>query len=153
MMRVRFTKLLSKRPVVIICRILLAAIFIYAAVGKLLNPADFADNVAGFRILPFWSVNFFAIILPWIEIICAISLLIGIGVRSSGLLLIGLNIMFIAAAISAMARGLSINCGCFTLSKAHDSVGWNLIIRDIAFMLLCLPLILPSHKPSKSIHS
>ena len=150
MMRVGLTKLLSKRPVVIICRILLAAIFIYAAVGKLLNPADFADNVAGFRILPLWSVNFFAIILPWIEIICGISLLIGIGVRSSGLLLIGLNIMFIAAAISAMARGLSIDCGCFTLSKAHDNVGWNLIIRDIVFILLCLPLMLSPQKSSKS---
>ena len=141
-MRSLFSRILSNRVIVVLCRLLLAAIFIYAAVGKVLKPSEFADSVAGFRILPIWTVNLFAIVLPWVELLCGLSLITSIFLRSSVVLLAGLNIIFIAAAASAMARGLSIECGCFTLSRAHDTVGWNLIARDIVFLLICLPIAL-----------
>ncbi|MCE5315199.1 MAG: MauE/DoxX family redox-associated membrane protein [Armatimonadota bacterium] len=135
----------------IICRIILAVVFIYAAVGKMLDPSKFADSVAGFRILPIWTVNIFAIVLPWVELLCGISLLTGIIARSGGLLLAGLNVVFIVAAASAMARGLSIECGCFTLSRAHDNVGWSLIARDVGFILLCIPIVLHSAHSKTSV--
>ena len=149
-MRGRLFKTLSKRPVVIVCRVLLATIFIYAAAGKLLKPSEFADSVAGFRILPIWAVNFFAIVLPWVELVCGISLIAGVLARNSGLLLAGLNLVFIAAAASAMARGLSIECGCFTLSHKGDTVGWSLIARDVGFLLLCLPIMMESPRVRKA---
>jgi putative oxidoreductase len=134
--------MLRNRTVAIVCRLALAAVFIYAAVGKILKPSDFADSVAGFRILPISTVNIFAIVMPWVEVVCGVSLITGVFVRSGGILLAGLNIVFIAAAASAMARGLSIECGCFTLSNAGDTVGWSLIARDVGFLLLCLPVAL-----------
>jgi len=134
--------ILRNKTVAIVCRLALAAIFIYAAVGKVLKPSDFADSVAGFRILPIPVVNIFAIVLPWVEVVCGLSLITGVFMRSGGVLLAGLNIVFIAAAASAMARGLSIECGCFTLSHAGDTVGWSLIARDVGFLLLCLPVVL-----------
>jgi putative oxidoreductase len=136
--------LLTSRHVAVACRLLLAAIFIYAAVGKVLRPSEFADSVAGFRILPISLVNIFAIVLPWVEVLCGLSLITGLFMRSGVILLSALNIVFIAAAASAMARGLSIECGCFTLSHAHDTVGWSLITRDIGFLLLCLLIALHS---------
>ena len=132
---------LSNKTVAIVCRLALAAIFIYAAVGKVLKPSDFADSVAGFRILPIPTVNLFAMVMPWVEVVCGLSLITGVFVRSGGILLAGLNIVFIAAAASAMARGLSIECGCFTLSHAGDTVGWTLIARDVGFLFLCLPIV------------
>jgi len=141
-MRSLFSRILSHRIIVVLCRLLLAAVFIYAAVGKVLRPSEFADSVAGFRILPIATVNVFAIVLPWIELVCGLSLITGIFVRSSVVLLAALNVIFIAAAVSAMARGLSIECGCFTLSRAHDTVGWSLIGRAVVFLLLCLPVAL-----------
>jgi len=131
-----------RKFVQVICRLLLAAIFIYAAVSKIASPSEFADSVAGFRILPISIVNLFAIVLPWVELVCGLSLITGILLRSGGSLLAVLNVVFTAAAASAMARGLSIECGCFTLSHAHDTVGWSLIVRDVVFLLLCLPIVL-----------
>jgi len=141
-MRNIFNWMMSSRVVIVACRLLLALIFIYAAVGKVIKPSEFADSVAGFRILPISTVNLIAIVLPWVELACGLSLITGLFIKSGAVLLAGLNIVFIAAAASAMARGLSINCGCFTLSHAHDTVGWNLIARDIGFLLLCLPIAL-----------
>jgi uncharacterized membrane protein YphA (DoxX/SURF4 family) len=135
-----------KQTVVFICRILLAAVFIWAGIGKILRPAEFSDAVAAFRILPITSTNIVAIILPWVELLTGLSLLFGVMRRSGALLCVILNLIFIAAIISAMARGLDIECGCFTLSRAHDRVGWSLMARDIALVVLCLPVLLISKK-------
>lgn len=140
--------ILSSRAIVVVCRLVLAAIFIYAAAGKIVNPSEFADSVAGFRILPISVINLVAIVLPWIELVSGLCLITGVFVSSAGLLLAGMNVVFIAAAASAMARGLSIECGCFTLSRAQDTVGWSLIGRDVVFLLLCLPIVL--HRQSKN---
>ena len=123
--------------------------FIYAGAGKMMHTAQFADDVAAFRILPIPSVNLFAIVLPWVELLAGVALLVGAGVRSGGLLILGLNVMFLAAIFSALARGLDIHCGCFTLSRAHEKVGWSLAGRDLALLMLCLPIVLhPDRKAS-----
>lgn len=149
-MRSALCRILSNKIILIVCRLLLAAIFIYAAVGKVANPEEFAESVAGFRILPISTVNLFAIVLPWVELVCGLSLITGLFIRSGAVLLAGLNIVFIAAAASAMARGLSIECGCFTLSHTHDTVGWSLIARDMGFLLLCLLVVLKQRIPVES---
>ncbi|MBI2842494.1 MAG: DoxX family membrane protein [Armatimonadetes bacterium] len=135
------SRIFSSRGLAVVCRVVVAGVFIYAAVGKIQDPAEFADAVMGFRILPLQFVNIFAIILPWVELIGGVCLLSGVLVTSSALLLVALNVMFMFAVGSAMARGLDIECGCFTLSQAHAKVGWSLLARDVAIILLCLPLL------------
>lgn len=124
-----------------ICRVILSLVFIFAALGKIGNPQEFADAVAAFRILPITWVNILAIILPWIELMVGLALLSGSQLRQAAVITILMNIVFIVAASSAMARGLNIECGCFTLSKAHSSVGWALVGRDILFVALAIPLL------------
>lgn len=149
-MRSALCRILSNKIILIVCRLLLAAIFIYAAVGKVANPEEFAESVAGFRILPISTVNLFAVVLPWVELVCGLSLITSIFMKSGAVLLAGLNIVFIAAAASAMARGLSIECGCFTLSHANDTVGWSLIARDTGFLLVSLLIALNHRIPVES---
>jgi uncharacterized membrane protein YphA (DoxX/SURF4 family) len=119
----------------------LGAVFICSGIGKILKPAEFADAVAAFRILPTCMVNAFAITLPWIELTAGLAAISGIWRQSGGLLMMGLNIVFIIAATSAMVRGLDIECGCFTLSHVHSKVGWELLVRDAGLLVLCAPLI------------
>lgn len=142
------------KAVTYICRAVLAVVFICAALGKIGNLEEFADAVAAFRILPIAWVNAFAIVLPWIELLIGLALLSGAHLKQAAMLSVLLNVVFIVAASSAMARGLDIKCGCFTLSKAHSSVGWQLIGRDIIFsglglLLLFSPFSLDRRKPSK----
>lgn len=132
---------LRSRYLTLLCRVILAAVFIFAALGKIGDPQEFSDAVAAFRILPITSVNVFAIILPWIELLVGLSLLSGTQLRQSALLSVLLNLMFVIAAGSAMARGLDIKCGCFTLSRSHTSVGWSLIARDIVLILIAIQIL------------
>lgn len=145
-MRAFATRVFLSRPFIIICRAALAAVFIYASVGKIQKPDEFAQLVAGYRILPISLVNIVALLLPWVELLCAVSLLSGILMRSSGLVLAVVNLIFLAGVGSAMARGLDIECGCFTLSKAHSKVGWSHIGLDFGLLLICLPVILAPRK-------
>jgi uncharacterized membrane protein YphA (DoxX/SURF4 family) len=141
------------RWLIICCRVILSAVFIYAAIGKIIHPKEFADSVAAFRILPIVAVNIFAIVLPWVELLAGLFLLSGLLVRSSALLLIVLNVAFMVAVGSAIARGLDIECGCFTLSKAHDKVGWAIIARDIIFLMLCITIVVARDKKHAIVQS
>lgn len=140
-MKTGIQRVLSSKWLIICCRVILGSVFIYAAIGKILDPKEFADSVAAFHILPVTSVNVFAIVLPWVELIAGLLLLLGLFVRSSALLLLLMNIVFMFAVGSAMARGLDIDCGCFTLSNEHDRVGWSIIARDAVLLALCIPVL------------
>lgn len=140
-----------KKWLLIICRLILAGVFIYAAVGKITNPSAFADAISGYRILPIAMVNIVAIILPWGELMAGIALFHRLTMKSGALVLLMLNMVFLVAAISAMHRGLNIECGCFTLSGARNRVGWELIARDSFFLILCLPIMVYREKSAQAI--
>ncbi|MEN6521338.1 MAG: MauE/DoxX family redox-associated membrane protein [Armatimonadota bacterium] len=143
-MRFWAKKITASKVLLTVCRFALAIVFIWAAAGKIANPAKFADNVAAFKMIPVTSVNVFAIILPWVEMLVGLALLSGVMLRSAAMLSMLLNLVFLFAVGSAMARGLDIECGCFTLSKEHDRVGWSLIARDILFIILSLQVMFSS---------
>ncbi|MBD3290046.1 DoxX family membrane protein, partial [candidate division KSB1 bacterium] len=58
-------------------RWVIAALFIYAGVSKILDPATFAEDIDNYRILPYLLVSIVAVVLPWLEVLCGISLISG----------------------------------------------------------------------------
>lgn len=112
--------------------------FLASAVGKIADPASFADSVAAYRILPNFLINPFAMVLPWVEVFIGLSLINGVAVSGGALLAIALNFVFLVAVASAMARGLDIECGCFTVAKSK--VGWELMARDLILLGMSLML-------------
>lgn len=112
--------------------------FLASAVGKIADPAGFAESVAAYRILPNFLVNPFAMVLPWVEVFIGLSLINGVAVSGGALLAIALNFVFLVAVASAMARGLDIECGCFTVAKSK--VGWELMARDLTLLGMSLML-------------
>ena len=118
----------------IIFRWLLALIFIYAAAGKILDPAGFVNDIDNYRLLPYFAISIMAVILPWIEVLCGLLLIFGKWLRGASLILIVLNGVFIFAISSAIARGLDIECGCFTLLEAGAKVGLLRVAEDILLL-------------------
>lgn len=116
-------------------RLVLGLVFIYASVGKILDPASFADTIYNYQILPDSLVAVSAIIVPWFEFWCAILLISGIFTRTSSALISLMLVFFIVALISVIARGLNIDCGCFSDSSA---VSWSRVLEDLALLLLSL---------------
>jgi len=125
-----------------ILRLFLAAVFLYAAAGKISNPQAFADIIANYQLFPGWAVNAIALFLPWLEAVCAVLLVVGRWTDGSLLILNGLLLLFIMALSVNWYRGVDVACGCFT--TAGDGGGnylWD-ILRDIALLAVGLWLAL-----------
>ncbi|MCR4438698.1 MAG: MauE/DoxX family redox-associated membrane protein [bacterium] len=115
-------------------RIVLGIIFVYAAVGKIADPAEFVRDVDNYRLLPYLAVALTAAILPWLELLCGIGLIIGRWTRGSAFLVAVMLVVFLAGLISALARGLDIDCGCFSLGSEASKVSLYRVLEDVLML-------------------
>ena len=105
--------ILSNKYLLFFVRIILSVVFIYAGMEKISDPAGFSDSINNYKILPLFTVNFLAIILPWVELIAGVLLLFGIKVKENSFIISVLLSIFIIAIVISLIRGLNIDCGCF----------------------------------------
>lgn len=121
------------------CRLFVAGVFLVAAWPKLLNPAGFAKNIHAYNLLPDAWVNALAIFLPWLELMAALALLLLPMLRRGALVaLAGMTAVFIGAIASAMARGINIDCGCFSTTGQGMRTGWLHLLLDAALLVACI---------------
>lgn len=119
-------------------RLGLGLIFVLASLDKIAHPALFAQAIANYRILPEALLNPVALLLPWVEAVAGLALCCGVLVRGAALVAAGLMAVFFTALLSALARGLDIACGCFTVDPlAAPDVAFD-IVRDGAILVLAL---------------
>ena len=134
------SRLLTHPSVILLARWGLGLTFLYASLGKIGNPARFAQEVGNYDFLPESLVTIFALTLPWVEFLAGLCLLVGLRTRAAALLVAIMNVMFIIALAQAKARGLNVNCGCFSHGGEVEPVGWGIILRDVGLFALCLPI-------------
>ena len=122
-------------------RLILGAIFIYASIDKVLHPEAFAKAVFNYQILPHAFINATAIVLPWLELILGVFLIVGLFREGSVGLVTLLLLVFLGAMAFNLARGLDINCGCFSSEGGAAGVhmGWY-FLRDALFLVPALYL-------------
>ena len=125
-----------KNLLVMVCRIFLGLMFIYASLDKIAHPEEFAKQIGYYKALPFGLENLLAIILPWAELIMGICLIAGLLVDGAALVSIIMMLVFILAISQAMLRGIDITCGCFKVSADSEKLGLDTIIRDIVFLVM-----------------
>jgi uncharacterized membrane protein YphA (DoxX/SURF4 family) len=121
-------------------RISLGGIFIYSGGLKIADPVAFAGNVAAYQILPYFACYLVAATLPWIEGITGVLLVGGWKTRSATILVIILDLVFMAAIISAMARGLDIDCGCFR-QGGPKTPPWQALVRDVGLLVMAVTVL------------
>lgn len=132
-----------ERTVLILIRLLVGGVFIYASVDKILHPDQFAIAVNNYRLLPEILVNSFAIVLPWAELLAGFLLVLGQWQRSSSFVLASLVIVFIIAVGIGLLRGLDISCGCFNTASGRK-IGLQVLFGDFFLLAVTLILILRS---------
>jgi len=120
------------------CRLVLAGVFIYAGVVKAHSVVAFAGQIANYQILPYAWNYLVAATLPYLELLCGILLLINRRVRPALLIVFVLNLVFIAALLSAVARGFDIDCGCFKPGGEHPTTPLMALLRDLVLLVLML---------------
>src|SRR5438132_12972215 len=121
--------------VALVLRIVLAGLFVLAGGLKLLDPAAFAVEINRYQLIPWWSCALLALLLPWLEICVGIALLTRWFSRGALTWVTALLIVFSLALLSAMLRGLSIDCGCFGRLWQSTGTFWPLV-RNVVLLAI-----------------
>jgi uncharacterized membrane protein YphA (DoxX/SURF4 family) len=130
----------------LLARIGLAGIWLISGYLKAVDHRTTLVAVRGYRILPEWLVVPFASVLPYLEIALGLLLLVGLATVLSAIVLVA----FIAGVISAAARGLSIDCGCFGGGgdvAAGQTAYVQEVLRDLGFLALAGYLVVRPRTP------
>jgi uncharacterized membrane protein YphA (DoxX/SURF4 family) len=123
-----------------VARLGLAAVFLVAGGTKVGDLAASGRAVNAYRLMPYDVAKIVGAAQPFLELALGLLLLVGLAVRLSAGIGAVLLVIFVAGIVSAWARGLQIDCGCF--SKGGDlaagkvpTYGWE-ILRDLGFLVL-----------------
>jgi uncharacterized membrane protein YphA (DoxX/SURF4 family) len=122
----------------------LGGVFVVAGVLKAVDPQSSVAAVSAYRLLPASLTTIVGWGLPFAEIALGLLLLAGIATRAVAAVAGVLLVIFIAGVVSAAARGLSIDCGCFggggQVDPGDTAYGTELV-RDVGLLLLAAWLV------------
>jgi uncharacterized membrane protein YphA (DoxX/SURF4 family) len=125
------TQSITGRPIFRIARlplrVAIAALFLFAAITKLVDPSSFAQQIANYQLTPWPATAVLSVFLPALELCVGISLLLGRWESGALVWVAVLLTIFSGALLIAIVRGLSIDCGCFGRSIENTGTLWPLI--------------------------
>ena len=111
---IRWEALACNKHIVLVFRLLLAAVFLFGSFAKLVNIERYSvEAVFKFGILPMGLAVPFGLALPFIELLCGLGLLLGILTRLSAFGSALMSIAFFIAKAFVLLQGKDIDCGCF----------------------------------------
>ncbi|HET6278485.1 MAG TPA: DoxX family protein [Candidatus Polarisedimenticolia bacterium] len=115
-------------------RIVLGLVFLVAGLTKLVDPAEFGHQLAGYGIIGEQLATLAAPLLIAFETTLGIALLVGYRLRVGVLTASILLVLFIAVEAYGIAAGRTESCGCFGayLQRTPGEV----IVEDLLFLLL-----------------
>jgi uncharacterized membrane protein YphA (DoxX/SURF4 family) len=119
-------------------QIVAGLIFLAAALPKIADLAGFAGSVHNFHLEPFIPIaatNLLAMTIPWIELVAGFALVVGVRPRAAAVVYTALLSVFTLAVISAVARGLSFDCGCFGKSGSA-TIGAKKLAENFGLLAL-----------------
>jgi putative oxidoreductase len=123
-----------RRGLLILGRLALAGVFLWAAIAKLRDPwMLFAMQLDTMHVLPDAAVTFVARTLPWFELLLGVLLVVGIQLRYVGSVATALLVAFFSVMLILYLRGFQGECGCF---GPGEQLGPKTLARDGALVLL-----------------
>ncbi|HKY20597.1 MAG TPA: MauE/DoxX family redox-associated membrane protein [Vicinamibacterales bacterium] len=121
-------------------RLVLGAIFIYAAYTKLRQSwLLFALSIDSYQLLPEWAVYAVARTLPLAELALGVLLVAGIWLRYLSIVAAAILGLFLTVMVLSYFRGAGIDCGCFGVG---EPLSLKTLARDGALLAGALVLVL-----------
>jgi uncharacterized membrane protein YphA (DoxX/SURF4 family) len=138
--------MIRNRPALILIRLVLGGLFVYAGFLKITETLEFAQDIRNYRLVG-QSLSFLtAVFLPWLEVVAGFFLVAGIMKRASALLVSSMLVFFILLALVTIIRGIDVDCGCFgALSRR---AGPGLVLEDLLMLGMALSLLF-ERKPAR----
>jgi uncharacterized membrane protein YphA (DoxX/SURF4 family) len=158
-----------RRIVILLGRLFLAGVFIYAGYAKLTNPNhpqslhpffvlkfqvlanldNFAKQVDAFKLLPESIVPAFSHALPFVEIGLGLLLLIGWQVRIWSAFVTLILAMFFTVVTRAYLLHMDINCGCFA---TPEKITLLTLLRDGSMLALSVLVTVFAFQEARKPH-
>jgi len=117
---------------VLILRVAVGVLFVWAGSAKIGHADVFAAQIAAFGLVPQAAIAPMALLLPFAEVLLGAYLLLGLYTRVAALIAVVQLAIFATAIGSAVARGLSLSCGCFGPGD-KTVTSWPEVVRDLVF--------------------
>jgi uncharacterized membrane protein YphA (DoxX/SURF4 family) len=116
-----------------VCRYVLAAVFLMAALTKITDPEGFRLRVLQDAHLPLDLARVMIWVLPWLELTCGVCLALGYAVREAALFVSILLVLFLIHSLVNMREA---DCGCFLTPLPEPALSWWPPMRN-ALLLGC----------------
>ncbi len=133
----------------------LAALFVVAGFGKIVDPPGFAHEIHNYKLLPGVAVNSLALVLPWVEVVTGVALFLGIARRASARIMGVLLVVFVIALTINLVRKHPVDCGCFGGPKVPRTDTQRLgdmkiaIARDLGMLLLVAQVLAATRREER----
>lgn len=132
----------SNKILILLLKLFLGGIFVIASLDKFTDPQAFANSILQYKVVGPTLAMYTATILPALELLCGISLIIGLYPRGCELLMTIMLMGFTILVSSALLRGLDISCGCFSQDPNVSKIGYHKIIENCGLIMLGIWLLL-----------
>lgn len=130
----------------LLVRLALAGIFIVAGALKVSDLAASGRAVVAYELMPNDVAMVVGAIQPFFELVLGLLLLVGLATRFVAWVSAATMVIFISGIVSAWARGLNIDCGCFSeggqLAPGETPNYLPEILRDVLFLAMAIFLII-----------
>lgn len=128
----------------LLARLVLAVVYLISGYLKAVDPAQTRVAVKAYQLIGDDLAEAVAAVLPYAEIAVGVILLLGLATRLGAALSALLMAAFLIGVISAAARGLNIDCGCFGGggAVAEGATAYTAeILRDTGLLILSAYLL------------
>jgi uncharacterized membrane protein YphA (DoxX/SURF4 family) len=130
-----FSRLGDFNLIVKILKYILGFIFLYAGASKIFEPMLFKAVIQNYFSIPDLLALIIAIVVPWVQILAALSLFFNWNVLYSSGLLFAMSIFFFVLMVINYGQVLPFGCGCFGF-RGEEVVGIYHIARDFSIAVL-----------------
>lgn len=127
-----------KKPILIVSRVLVGALFFYSGLSKLIQPIEYFEvAVAQYDIVPQKFIHLVCLILPWVELVFGAFLLIGHRTKKASAVLGVLTALFQLILGQALLRRLPMDeCGCFGGGFIHFTLYQSFALDTLLVLIL-----------------
>lgn len=134
------------RRVTLALRLVLGAVFVYAAYTKLRQSwLLFALSIDSYQLLPEWAVFALARTLPLLELALGLLLITGVWLRYLSIVAAAILGLFFSVMVVSYFRGAGIDCGCFGVGEPLSA---KTLARDGLLLMAALALVVLSRRAS-----
>ena len=127
-----------------LARLILGGVLLVAGALKVIGPQSSVAAVRAYELVPSWLDRPIGWGLPFLELGLGLLLLAGLLTRQTAAVAGLLVVVFLIAVVSAAARGLSLDCGCFggggEVAPGQTAYAGE-IVRDLGLLALSVWLV------------